>query len=182
MNLFFLKCLQLLIFALHNHLLDVVLSNTIQRGTEVKGLYYHKLAEIPLCLVYPPNIKLKPKSANFFSFINQYPIYLPGKEIKVRTDIDMFFKKHKLQPKIAAEVEDVSLLRLFALQENKCAIVPQMVFMDHCKIGELKKIVLLPTIFESFYAITNSKIFKNSNVEKVIKDFNTIWPLSRGKT
>ena len=62
---------------------------------------------------------------------------------------------------IAAEVDDMAMLRLMARETNGVTLVPPVVVRDELESGALIERHRFPQIKESFYAITPSRRFPN---------------------
>ena len=66
-----------------------------------------------------------------------------------------------IRPMIAAEVDDMAMLRLIARQHPGVAVVPPVVVKDELANGVLVEIEQLPHLHESFFAITSKRQFPN---------------------
>jgi LysR family transcriptional activator of nhaA len=66
-----------------------------------------------------------------------------------------------IRPNIAAEVDDMAMLRLMARETAGVTLVPPVVVKDELESGTLVERYKFPQIKETFYAITPSRRFPN---------------------
>lgn len=148
-----------LLAQLQSHTLDVVLSNTpVRRNTET-GWHSHLLDEQPVSLVGRRTRGMKP--FRFPEDLRQTPIVLPSLESSIRAAFDVLMDQTGIRPIIAAEVDDMAMLRLMARETNGVTLVPPVVVRDELETGTLIERHRFPQIKESFYAITPSRRFPN---------------------
>jgi len=70
---------------------------------------------------------------------------------------------------IAAEVDDMAMLRVLALRTKGVALVPRVVVQDELRSGLLVERFRFDSIHERFYAITPSRTFPNLLVGELIE-------------
>jgi LysR family transcriptional activator of nhaA len=66
-----------------------------------------------------------------------------------------------IRPMIAAEIDDMAMLRLMARETNGVTLVPPVVVKEELENGTLVERHRFPQIKETFYAITPSRRFPN---------------------
>lgn len=155
-----------LIVQLRNHEVDIVLSNQALRRDAETGHYSHLLAEQEISLVARPAKGQKP-----FQFPDDFrtaPVILPSLESGIRASFDLIMDQAGVRPIIAAEVDDMAMLRVLALRIKALALVPKVVVQDELRAGLLVERYRLPSIKERFYAITPSRTFPNPLVQELI--------------
>jgi LysR family transcriptional activator of nhaA len=74
-----------------------------------------------------------------------------------------------IRPVIAAEVDDMAMLRLMARETGGVTLVPPVVVRDELEGGHLVERHRFPEIKESFYAITQSRRFPNQLLRELMK-------------
>ena len=148
-----------LLAQLHAHTLDVVLSNTPVRSDAETGWHSHLLDEQPVSLV--GHKTRGKKSFKFPEDLRTTPIVLPSLESSIRTAFDVLMDQTGIRPIIAAEVDDMAVLRLMARETNGVTLVPPVVVQDELASGALVERHRFPQIKETFYAITPSRRFPN---------------------
>jgi LysR family transcriptional regulator, transcriptional activator of nhaA len=156
-----------LMMQLRNHAVDVVLSNQALRRDAETGHHSHLLAEQEVSLVARPSTNQKP-----FSFPEDFrktPVVLPSLESDIRATFDLILDKEGIRPIIAAEVDDMAMLRVLSLHLKAMALVPKVVVRDELRAGLLVERYRFASIKESFYAITPSRTFPNPLVRELIQ-------------
>lgn len=151
------------------HNLDVVLSNMPVRTDEDHGLYNQKLGEMPICLVGARAFR-RPRSA-WPAALQGLPVFVPTHESKVRNEWDHYCELQGVKPEISAEIEDMALLRIFALSGKGCAVVPEIVVKNEIAARELFVLHRFAGVRETFYAITPFRRSPNPWVQKLVSGF-----------
>lgn len=148
-----------LLVQLQNHKLDVVLSNTPVRRDAETGFHSHLLDEQSVSLVGHKKRGMRP--FRFPEDLRKTPIVLPSLESSIRTAFDILMDQSGIRPIIAAEVDDMAMLRLMARETHGVTLVPPVVVKDELETGTLVERHRFPQIKETFYAITPSRRFPN---------------------
>ncbi len=144
---------------LEAHTLDFVFSNLPVRRDARTRWHCHLLDEQPVSLV-----GRKIKGARRFKFpgdLKTTPVLLPSLESNIRAAFDLLMDQAGIHPIIAAEVDDMAMLRLLARDSTALALVPRVVVRDELRDGLLVERYRLPLIKKSFYAITPDRHFPN---------------------
>jgi LysR family transcriptional activator of nhaA len=155
-----------LIAQLRNHEVDVVLSNQAMRRDADTGHHSHLLAEQEISLVGRPVAGRA--RFRFPEDLKKTPVLLPSLESEVRASFDLIMDQAGLRPVIAAEVDDMAMLRVLALRLRAVALVPKVVVQDELRSGVLVEQYRFPSVKERFYAITPSRTFPNALVKTLI--------------
>jgi LysR family transcriptional activator of nhaA len=87
----------------------------------------------------------------------------------IRTAFDLVMERHGVRPVIAAEVDDMAMLRLLARESGTLALVPPVVVRDELENGVLVERHRFLEIREGFYAITPSRKFPNALVKELVE-------------
>jgi LysR family transcriptional activator of nhaA len=74
-------------------------------------------------------------------------------------------------PNLAAEVDDMALIRLLARNGEGLAVIPPIVARDELASGRLVELAELPGITESFHAITLERKFPHPHIGAMLADF-----------
>ena len=154
---------------LENHLLDVVISNMPVRTDQQRHFYNHKMAEIPSVVVGTE--RWRPLKKNFPQSLNGCPLFVPTFDGKLRSDFERFLKDNKISAVIRAEVEDVALLRIFALSGRGVAILPEVAIEREISEKRLWVLRRVPELSETFYAVTTQRKFANPMVAEMLGKF-----------
>ena len=134
------------------HNLDVVFSNRAVVAEIGKPWRSVRIDRQSVCLVGPPRPRGKrfkfPADAAGARFV------VPGPSSDIRSQFDVWCEKHALRVNIAAEVDDMAMLRLLARDSGAITVVPEVVVQDELRDGRLQRYCAVPGVFENFYAIT----------------------------
>ena len=148
-----------LLVQLAAHSLDVVLTNaSVPRDAKAPWRVF-KIGEQEATLVGRPS--RKHKKFRFPDDLRQTPIVLPGPESSLRESFDTLMEQAGIRPLIAAEVDDMEMLRLVARESKGVALVPPVVVKDELERGTLVQRARVTGLKETFYAVTASRRFGN---------------------
>jgi len=144
--------LEELLGRLQVHNLDVVLSNRPVVAEAGKPWRCVRIDRQSVCLVGPPRpLRTRfrfPADASGARFV------VPGPSSDIRSQFDVWCEKHELRVDIAAEVDDMAMLRLLARDSGAITVLPEVVVQDELRDGRLQRYCAVPGVFENFYAIT----------------------------
>jgi LysR family transcriptional activator of nhaA len=151
---------------LKNHTLDIVLSNMpVARDSETEW-HSHLLEEQPVSLVGKKT--RKKKAFSFPDDLRDAPVLLPTMDSNLRAAFDLVMERAGIRPVIAAEIDDMAMMRLLAREGAGIALVPPVVVAGELKRGQLIELHRFADIYESFFAISPSRRFPNSLVEELL--------------
>lgn len=158
-----------LIRELNEHRLDLIISNTPARTDLEPQLQNQLLGQLPVCLVGTPAFQRYRK--RFPKSLQGAPLHLPTHTSRLRADLSLYFQRNQIEPIVQSEIEDMALLRLFALQGTGMVAVPEIVVSRELEAGTLKKIHTFSEVTESIYAITRSRKFPSPETQLVLQPF-----------
>jgi LysR family transcriptional regulator, transcriptional activator of nhaA len=147
--------------------LDVVLVNQVPHRDAATPWISHKLADQQVSLVGSP--RRVAGAAGIVELLSNNPIILPSLESSVRTGFDALAARLGVRPRIAAEVDDMAMLRLMAREDVGLAVVPPIVVNDELANGLLIEASKLPGLQETFYAVTQMRRFPNPLLKQLLK-------------
>ena len=140
--------------------LDIVLVQQPPLRDAVTPFVAHRLAEQRISLIGTPEL-LADRKASLAELLALHPVVLPTLESSVRTDFDALCARLGLRPRIAAEVDDMAMMRLLARAGIGLAVLPPIVVKDELANGTLIELDHLPDIVERFFAVTTQRRFPN---------------------
>ncbi|CAN5902189.1 LysR family transcriptional regulator [soil metagenome] len=156
-----------LLAQLRAHTLDVVLSNLPVRRDADTDWHSHLLDEQPVSLVGK-----RTRQRNKFRFpedLRNTPVLLPSLDSNIRSGFDLILERAGIRPIIAAEVDDMAMLRLLACEGAGLALVPPVVVRGELDSGLLVERHRIPQLSENFYAITPSRRFPNPVLRELLQ-------------
>jgi len=155
-----------LLAQMHNHTIDLVLSNRpVPRDTQTNW-HCHLLDEQPVSLVGKPD-EAKPPF-RFPQDLDGRPLLLPSIESEIRAAFDFLLEQAGVRPVVVAEVDDMAMLRLLARESGHLTLVPPVVVLDELRQGLLVERYRITDIRERFYAITPDRRFPNALVKDLL--------------
>ena len=147
--------------------LDVVLLNQAPARDALTPFVAHRLAEQPVSLVGTP-ARLGGEGGDLATLLRSHPVILPTAESEIRTGFDALMDRLGIRPQIAAEVEDMAMLRLLAREDAGLAVLPPIVVKDEIASGTLVEVDSLPAIAAGFYAVTIERRFPNPVLRELL--------------
>ncbi len=111
-----------------------------------------------------------PDDATLRGLLTETPLVLPSAENSMRVGFDALVDRLDIRPQIAAEVDDMAMLRLVAREGIGRAVIPPIVVRDEIASGELVELTHLPGLQETFYAITITRRFPNPLLRDLVEE------------
>lgn len=156
-----------LLGALEDLNLDIVLLNQAPMADSVTPFIAQHIYQQRVSLVGRPSYG-KP-GARLGDLLSEHPVILPTLESGVRSQFEALVARLGLTPQIAAEVDDMAMMRLLAREGAGLAVLPPIVVKGELEAGTLLEFDALPGITESFYAVTVKRRFPNALIEPILK-------------
>lgn len=146
--------------------LDVILTNQAPASDALTPFVAHKLSEQPVSLIGTP--QLVGQTRSLAELLARHPIILPT-ESSVRTSFNALANRIGVRPQIAAEVDDMAMMRLLVREGFALAMLPPIAVRDEMASGALMEADALPGISETFFAVTVERRFPNAVVRTLIE-------------
>jgi len=146
--------------------LDVVLTNVPPRADALQPFITHRLAEQPVSLIGVP--ARVDAAASLTDRLANVPLLLPTRSSGLRTAFEAVLARYEIRPQIAAEIDDMAMLRLLTREGAGLAVIPPIVVRDELAAGELLEADRLPAMSETFYAVTTERRFPNPLLREVL--------------
>jgi LysR family transcriptional activator of nhaA len=144
---------------LETHHIDVALTNNVPLRDAATPWVSHRISDQPVSLVGDASFTKQNRSLK--ELLETEPLVLPSMDSNIRIAFDALLERLEIRPKIVAEIDDMTMLRLFAREKMGLAVVPPIVVKDELKAGTLKEIYKIPDIKETFYAVVIKRRFQN---------------------
>ncbi|MEO1365105.1 MAG: LysR family transcriptional regulator [Pseudomonadota bacterium] len=152
--------------------LDVVLTNLIPARDAASPYLVHRLDEQPVSLIGTPERAL-PNPATVPDIVAAHPLVLPTPESSLRAGFDALLDRLGLLPRIAAEADDMAMLRLLTRADVGVAVIPPIVVQDELASGRLIEFARLDEVTEVFCAVTITRRFNNPLLAEVLNPRTT---------
>lgn len=153
--------------------LDLVLTNQPPDADAPKSFVVHRIAEQEVGLIGLPS--LCPPGVALAERLAAVPLVLPASPSGPRSDFDALVSRLGVRPRIAAEVDDMAMVRLLAREGVGLAVIPPIVVKDELASGALVDVGPLPGIRETFSAVVTRRQYPNPLVQALLQ------PLPRGE-
>ncbi|RFP88273.1 LysR family transcriptional regulator [Rhodobacteraceae bacterium 63075] len=147
--------------------LDVVLMNRPPPDDSLAPYETHRIGEQAVSVVGTP-ARLDPDRP-IRELLSEQPFILPTTDNSLRTAFDAMASRMSIRPQIAAEVDDMAMMRLLAREDIGLALVAPIVVKDELMNGRLTEAKEHPRIKETFYAITLPRRFPNPLVRDLLE-------------
>ena len=147
--------------------LDVVLTNLAPSRDAASPWLVHRLAEQPVSLIGTP-ARLGPDPRPLADLLAREPLLLPPPDTALRAGFDALASRLGLSPAIAAEADDMAMLRLLAREDAGLAVIPAIVVRDELAAGHLVEAHRLDGVMETFLAVTAARRFPNPLLAEVL--------------
>ena len=147
--------------------LDVVLTNLAPARDAASPWLVHRLDEQSVGLIGTPG-RLGPAPRPLTALLADEPLILPAPDTALRAAFDALAARLGVTPTIAAEADDMAMLRLLAREDAGLAVIPPIVVRDELTAGLLVEAALLGDIRETFLAVTLSRRFPNPLLSEVL--------------
>jgi LysR family transcriptional activator of nhaA len=156
-----------LLARLRVHTLDLVLSNQRVVAGADEPWRCRRVARQPVSLVGQP---LSGTAAfKFPQDLARIPLLLPGRDSDIRNSFELLCEQWDIRYQLHAEVDDMAMLRLMARDSDSVALVPSVVVQDELRSGRLQEYMVVPDLYESFYAITVQRHFEPPLLKALLK-------------
>lgn len=156
-----------LLRALEGLALDVVLTNLAPARDAASPWLIHRLDEQPVGLIGTP-ARVGPAPGPLRALLAGAPLILPSPETALRAAFDALAARLGVTPTIAAEVDDMAMIRLLARADAGLAIIPPIVVRDELAAGTLVEAALLDGMTETFFAVALHRRFPNPLLSRVL--------------
>jgi len=138
---------------LAGHELDVVISDAPVPPGAVVRAFNHPLGVSDVTLVGPRALARTVKRG-FPGSLDGAPVLLPLEGMPLRRDVDDWFRRKGIKPRVVVEAEDSALLTVFAADGIGLVFVPTVIADVVKRRYNLAEVARLDTIKERFYAIS----------------------------
>ncbi|MCV3273939.1 LysR family transcriptional regulator [Roseobacter sinensis] len=147
--------------------LDVVLTNLVPARDASSPYLVQRLDEQPVSLIGSP-ARLPGPEGSIEEVLRTHPLVLPTPETSLRAGFDALADRLGIVPRIAAEADDMAMLRLLAREDAGVAVIPPIVVKDELDAGTLVEFARLDGITEVFCAVTIRRRFPNPLLAEVL--------------
>lgn len=156
-----------LLEALRSLQLDIVLSTQPPPDDALSPFMVNRIAEQPVALI--GRDRFAQGQADLGERLATAPVILPTRGSPVRMAFDSLVGRLGVRPRIAAEVDDMAMMRLLAREGAGLAVLAPIVVQDELQAGVLVIAAQLPGIVEAFYAVTARRRFPKKSLLELVE-------------
>ncbi|MDO1583595.1 LysR family transcriptional regulator [Rhizobium oryzicola] len=156
-----------LLGALETLNLDIVLLNQAPMADAVTPFIAQHVYQQRVSLVGKPSYATL--GTTLADLLCAHPVILPTLESGVRSQFEALVARLGITPQIAAEVDDMAMMRLLAREGAGLAVLPPIVVKGELEAGALVEFDALPGMVESFYAVTVKRRFPNPLIRPLLE-------------
>jgi LysR family transcriptional activator of nhaA len=149
------------------HTLDLVLTNVPVPRDSATPWHVELLEEHPVSLVGKPGPR--GRRFRFPDDLRHVPVVLPSLQSSLRGAFDQLLSDAGVQPIVAAEIDDMAMLRLMARESDGVTLVPRVVVQDELSRKVLVEKARIPALRETFYAVRPNRSFPNPLVRRLVR-------------
>jgi LysR family transcriptional activator of nhaA len=146
--------------------LDVVLTNLAPAREANSTWLIHQIAEQPVSLIGTP--ARVGEGAPLRDLLARETLVLPAPDTALRAAFDALAARLGVTPVVAAEADDMAMLRLLARENAGLAVIPPIVVRDELASGLLIEAAQLDGIRENFLAVTRERRFPNPFLQELL--------------
>ncbi|WP_354556530.1 LysR family transcriptional regulator [Rhizobium aquaticum] len=146
--------------------LDIVLLNQAPTADALTPFIAQHVYQQRVSLVGKPSYGAA--GSGLTNLLSAHPVILPTLESGVRLQFEALVARLGISPQIAAEVDDMAMMRLLAREGAGLAVLPPIVVKGELDAGALVEFDALPGMMESFYAVTVKRRFPNPLVRPLL--------------
>ena len=147
-----------------------MLTNHLPASDVLTFFIAQKLTEQAVGLIGAPG--LLGADRDIAMLLRKYPIILPVAGTSIRTGFDAMADHLGVRPQIAAEVDDIAMMRLRVREGFALGVLPPIAVQDELASGALVEADELPGITETFFAVTTARRFPNPLAQALVRSFN----------
>ncbi len=148
---------------LKQHRLDVLLTDTQISGEIAQGTFHHKLGTCGISLCAAPTVARR-FGKKFPHSLEGAPFLLPTPAMPLRRELDAWFHREGIMPRIVAEFDDTALLKDFAADGIGIAPIHQNVLQQAQESYGLAVLGAVKGIRAEFYAVSVERKVKSEAI------------------
>lgn len=146
--------------------LDLVLTNQPPSSDALTPFIVQRLDDQPVSLIGVP--ALCRAGLTLAERIGTTPLVLPTRASGLRVGFDALASQLGVAVQIAAEVDDMAMMRLLTREGVGIAVLPPIVVRDELTAGTLVEVSQLPNMVETFYGVTVERRFPNPILRELL--------------
>lgn len=156
-----------LVRLLRDNSLELILSSHNVQHDGKAQFHSHVLASSPVVFVTSASARIK--GGDLSAHLKARPLFIPGRSFEARPELDAFLNRQRPTPRVNGEIDDVALLRIFALKSKGVVAIPELGVRNDISAGDIKIIARPAGIEQRFYAISRQRRFNSPRVQDLVE-------------
>ena len=156
-----------LVKLLKEHHLDLILSSQNVPADDRVTLYSNVLTTSPIVFVVGKNHKIR--AGKLKNYLAQKQLCVPSRSSENRPEIDALLDRLKFENPILGEIDDIALLRIFAIRSEAVVVIPEMGIRGEIESGEVHVIARPKGLEQKFYVISRQKRSRHPIADMLIE-------------
>lgn len=150
------------------HSLDVVISDApVPPGSAVRA-FHHLLGETGTTFFASPKLVALSEKP-FPEMLDGAPMLLPVEGLTLRRALNVWFERHRLQPRVVSEFEDSALLKSFGAGGLGIFAAPTVIEDEVARQYDVRPIGRTEEVRERFYAISVERRLRHPAVVQIFE-------------
>ena len=142
-----------LLAELATHALDVVITDAPAPSTVRVKAFSHLLGESDTAF-FAPAAMARRLTRRFPASLQDAPVVLPTANTALRRDLDDWFAKEKIRPRVVGEFEDSALMKVFGQGAPAVFPAPAAIEQDICRFYGVRVVGRTSRVRERYYALS----------------------------
>ena len=160
---------QSLLAELAVHDIDLVICDApIPAGVKVKA-YNHFLGECGISFLGSEKL-VKQYGRGFPASLNHAPLFMPTHAAAIRRDLDHWYQRQDLAPRVIGEFQDSALMKIFGRAGYAIFPVPTVVEREVCQDYGVQVVGRIDAVKERFYLISVERKVKNPAAVRIVEE------------
>lgn len=165
-----------------SHQLDVVLSDTAGHPSSGKRVFNHQLVESGTSFFAAATVLeglgyANPSAApELEQLLGSATLLLPGPKSALRRQLDGYFERLEISPKIAHEFSDTALMKVFGEAGAGIFPAPSVIAEQVCHQYSVHCVGQSEEIREAYFAVTAERQLRHPAVELLTETGQRLWP------
>ena len=152
-----------LLAELATHALDVVITDMPAPATVRVKAFSHLLGESDTAFFASAAMAARLRR-RFPASLSDAPVVLPTPNTALRRDLDAWFEKEDVRPRIVGEFEDTALMKVFGQGVPAVFPAPAAIEQDICRFYGVKVVGRTSAVRERYYALSVERRLKHPGV------------------
>ncbi len=152
-----------LVAQLATYALDVVIADAPAPPHVRVKVFNHLLGESDTAFFAPAPLAARLRR-RFPASLREAPMLLPTVNTALRRDLDAWFEKEQLRPRVVAEFEDSALMKVFGQGAGVVFPAPAAIAREVCRFYGVRVVGQTHAVRERYYAISAERRLKHPGV------------------